>query len=66
MTRSEMLKMVVEARRADAANRTTWKKRLSSQSVATSVLEVPTCTTKAKTLLSLVFTHRVALSLLLF
>ena len=44
--------MEVEARKADAANLTTWKKRLNSQSVATLDLEVPTCTIRAKTLLS--------------
>ena len=61
MIRSVMSKMVVEAKKAAAESQTTWKKRLSSQSVAT--LVPGDIITRAKMPQNSGFIHRAAQSL---
>lgn len=61
MIKSVMSKMVVEAKKAAVESQTTWRKRLSSQSVAT--LAPEDTTTRAKMPQNSGFIHRAARSL---
>ena len=62
MIRSVMSKMGVEEKKVAAESQTIWKKRLSSQSVVTSVQE--DIITRVKMLQSSECTHRIAQSLM--